>query len=114
MPTYRSTGETTVAIVERDSDGATRVARAVQDPHNPRQWRTQLEHPSGTRQCSNVYGNRGDAALALAHYLTETQNEWAQERARGGKAVPTMRPDRNVPVDPLGQDIVAPVSRYMR
>src|SRR5690242_2428931 len=109
--TFRSTGLTEVVIVERDSDGTTRVARAVQDSANGRAWRVQLEHPNGIRPCSNVYGSRGDAALALTHYLHETEADWVAEKARGHRPAQRMLQDRNVALDDAGNIIGNPTIR---
>lgn len=103
--TYKSTGTTEVIIIEKDSDGTRRIGRAIQDSANPSMWRAQLEHPSGTRPCSNVYGSRGDASLALSHYLHETEADWRAERARGHRPEQRMRPDHNVPLDENGNAI---------
>ena len=99
---YRSTGTTEVIIVEQDSDGTRRVARAVQDSANPSMWRARLEHPSGNRECSPVYGGKGDASLALTHYLHATEMDWRAEKARGHRPAPSMVPDRNVAIDDVG------------
>jgi hypothetical protein len=99
MPTFKSTGETQIYIVERDSDGTQRIARAIQDGNH---WRCQVEHPSRVMECSNVFGNRGDVKLALTHYLHQTETEWKNEKARGHR--PESRPrDVNVPVDDFGE-----------
>jgi len=95
--TFRSTGTTEIYIVEKDSDGAKRIARAVQDVNNPRQWMAQLEHPSGVRQCSPVYGNRGEVKLALTHYLHETEKEYQEEKGRGHRLATSLH-DHNVQI----------------
>lgn len=106
MPTYRSTGTTSVIIIEQDSDGTRRVARAVQDDANGRMWRTQLEHPSGVRVCSNVFGGKDDASLALTHYLLATEPEWRAEKARGHRPAPSRTiADRTVALDEGGNVI---------
>src|SRR5690242_18824863 len=110
--TFRSTGTTEVIIIEQDSDGARRVARAVQDTANGRAWRAQVEHPSGIRSCSNVFGSKGDAALALTHYLHETEGDWVAEKARGHRPAQRMLPDRNAALDEVGNVIGhAPIRR---
>jgi hypothetical protein len=112
--TFKSSGETEIAIVERDSDGAVRIARATQDRANPRFWRAQLEHPNALpRPCSNVFGSHADTALALAHYLAETRTEFLQEKNRGFRP-PAAPKDTNRPVDEFGQAIGAPVRNIPR
>jgi hypothetical protein len=106
--TFRSTGTSEVIIIQQDSDGTRRIARAIQDSANPRQWKTQLEHPSGVRPCSNVYGTRNEAALALTHHLHETEVSYRQEKARGHRPE-AMLPDRNVPIDPFGNSVRATI-----
>ena len=110
---YRSSREAQILIAEIDDDGNTRIARATLDPMNNR-WRAQLESPTGVRQCSNIYGNKGDVRRALDHYLNETQTEWLQEKSRGFRPPPQPK-DHNRPVDEFGQAIgAAPVRNIPR
>ncbi len=102
MLTYKSTRVAEVVIIEREANGDQRVARAMQMNNSPNQWRTQIEHPAGTRQCSNVYGNRGDVAVALAEYLNRTRASYLQEAQRGHRPERPMR-DANVPLNDMGQ-----------
>ncbi|WP_315737963.1 hypothetical protein [Bradyrhizobium sp. SZCCHNR1093] len=100
--TYKSTAVAQVYIVEREANGDQRVARAFQMNNNPKQWSAQIEHPAGTRQCSNIYGNRGDVAVVLADYLHRTRNEYLQEAARGHRPEAPRR-DANVAINDLGE-----------
>ncbi|MGC2780000.1 MAG: hypothetical protein WA418_30610 [Bradyrhizobium sp.] len=100
--TFKSTRAAEVYIVEVEDDGAKRIARATQMNGSPKQWQVQIEHPAGTRPCSNVYGTRGDVAVALADFLNRTRDEYLQEAARGHRPAVPMR-DANVRVDEFGQ-----------
>jgi hypothetical protein len=105
--TFKSTGTTEIYIVQKDSDGSRRIARAIQDNAVANIWKAQLEHPSGIKPCSNIYGSRGDVALALTHYLHQTETDWMHERHRGGAPQARMKPDRNVSIDQSGNYIGA-------
>ncbi|MGJ4928610.1 hypothetical protein ACQR1I_14205 [Bradyrhizobium sp. HKCCYLS2038] len=100
--TFKSTAVAEVYIVEREANGDQRVARAFQMNNNPKQWSAQIEHPAGTRPCSNIYGGRSDVAVALADYLHRTRASYLQEAARGHRPERPGR-DANVRVDELGQ-----------
>lgn len=102
MPEYRKP-PVKITVIEEEHDGTRRIARAVQGTGGDRGWQCQLEHPvagasPNVIRCSNVYGTRGDAAVALAHYLNETANRWSQEKARGHRPEPTVYdPNRSLP-----------------
>ncbi|WP_316159801.1 hypothetical protein [Bradyrhizobium sp. SZCCHNRI20481] len=100
--TFKSTRAAEVYIVELEADGAKRIARATQMNNNPKQWSAQVEHPAGIRPCSNIYGSRGDVAVALAEYLNNTRTSYLQEAARGHRPESPPR-DANVRLNDLGQ-----------
>ncbi|WP_315766171.1 MULTISPECIES: hypothetical protein [unclassified Bradyrhizobium] len=102
MLTFKSTRAAEVYIVELEANGDKRIARARQLNNSPNQWSAQIEHPAGTRQCSNIYGTRADAAVALADYLNRTRSSYLQEAARGHRPEHAAR-DANVPLNDAGQ-----------
>jgi hypothetical protein len=102
--TFKSTAAAEVYVVEREANGDKRIARATQMNNNPRQWAAQIEHPAGTRPCSNIYGSRGDVALVLADYLNRTRSSYLQEASRGHRPEAPTR-DGNVAIDDLGNPL---------
>lgn len=60
-----------------------------------------LRHPG----VFNVYGGKGDAALALTHYMHETATEWLAEKARNHRPERRTVGDRVVAIDEAGHTI---------
>ncbi|WP_316174711.1 MULTISPECIES: hypothetical protein [unclassified Bradyrhizobium] len=100
--TLKSSRVAEVYIVELEANGDKRIARATQMNNNPKQWSAQIEHPAGVRPCSNIYGTRGDVAVALAEYLNRTRSSYLQQAGRGHRPEQRVR-DANVRVDEFGQ-----------
>jgi hypothetical protein len=111
--TYRSTTPETRVIIERESDGRQRVARATKAADSFRQWDLRVEHPSGQVRTGIFRGDGAEVNLALAQMLSDSEAEWRQEKARGDRPAPGQR-DLNAPVRTTGEMGMAPVRTYRR
>ena len=108
--TFKSTIAEQRVIIERNSRGDQRVARAVQG-QNPKTWDLSLEHPSGRVVRGQFQGDGHTVNLALTQMLMDSENDYRQEAARGHRPAPTLR-DPNVRVDDIGNNTTAPVNKY--
>jgi hypothetical protein len=108
--TFKSTGQETLVVIDRQPDGRQRVARAIQSEHNARFWSLTVEHPSGTVQKGTYSGTKYEAGVALADLLNRTQNDYEQERQRGDRP-PAKAFDRNVRVNDMTNAPIVPINR---
>jgi hypothetical protein len=89
--TYRSTTPETRILIERQSDGRQRVARAVKNPDSDRQWLLSVEHPSGRAMSGTFTGQPAEVNIALSQMLARTENEWITDRDRSDRPPPQAR-----------------------
>ncbi len=101
--TFKSSTPEERVIIERNSIGAKRVARAVQSMDNPRSWDLSLEHPSGMRWNGTFHGDGNTVQLALTQMMMERENEF-----KSGTTYVERRRDLNVRIMDDGSEFGNP------
>lgn len=109
--TFRSSTPEERLLIERGKNGDQRVCRAVQLPHNVRQWDITLEHPSG-RVWKGAYSGDGNTVyVAMTQMMMDREHDYHEDRARSHRPLPPVR-DKSVQVhDHLDETFIRQIAK---
>jgi hypothetical protein len=106
---FKSSSPEERVLFIRDKDGGERICHAVQERANTNHWKLELTHPSGTTWKGSFNGRLDDLNLAMDRMISDREQDYREEKARGHRPPPPGR-DLNIRVNDIGDDIGAPIT----